>query len=368
MSKERKYGQFFTDEEMCDYVLDVVNNVKEIKGNCLEPSFGEGKFLKSIEKYNFDKLIGVEIDREHFVKYKSENNKIELFNEDFLSFDSDIMYDFILGNPPYIELCYSFYDKKSQDDIKKLYKNISNGRINLVHIFLKKCFEMLNYDGIIAFLLPSSVLTSPTYKKIRKEIFENFNIEFLKEDVNFKGVAIKVSLLIIRKNKKNDNFFFVNNDNYFIMENYENFKNTKTIKDYGFNVSIGEIVWNQKKDILTDDSNENILIYSNNIKYDKLDISSNRDRKQYIKSNTIKYENCIIFPRTISKKIKFHYIKKNKNMIFENHVLVLTNKNSELLDKFYLNLKSGVYDKLLNSFFNSSNLTKSELLSLPLEV
>jgi hypothetical protein len=55
-------------------------------------------------------------------------------------------------------------------------------------------------------------------------------------------------------------------------------------------------------------------------------------------------------------------------MIFENHVLVLTNNNLELLDKFYFNLKSGSYDKLLNSFFNSSNLTKSELLSLPLEV
>jgi adenine-specific DNA-methyltransferase len=227
---------------------------------------------------------------------------------------------------------------------------------------------MLNDDGIIAFLLPSSVLTSPIYKKIRKEIFDNYTIEFLKEDINFKGVAIKVSLLIIRKNKKNNNFFFVNNDNYFIMENYSNFKNTKTIKDYGFDVSIGEIVWNQKREILTDDSSKNLLIYSNNIKFDSLDISSNRDRKQYIIHDNIKHENCIIFPRTISKKIKFHYVRNNKNMIFENHVLVLTNKNLELLDKFYINLKSGLYDKLLNSFFNSSNLTKSELLSLPLDV
>jgi tRNA1(Val) A37 N6-methylase TrmN6 len=368
MSKEGKYGQFFTEKEMCDYVLELVNNIKKIGGNCLEPSFGDGEFIKSLEKYNFEKLDGVEIDNKHYNKYNSNNKKIEVFNKDFLDFNSDITYDFIVGNPPYIELCYSFYSKNEQDKIKKLYKNISNGRINLVHIFLKKCFNMLNYDGIIAFLLPSSVLTSPIYKKIRKEIFDNYTIEFLKEDVNFKGVAIKVSLLVIRKNKTNNNFFFINNDNFFIMENYNNFKETKTIKDYGFDVSIGEIVWNQKKDILTDDSNENILIYSNNIKYDKLDISSNRDRKQYIKLDTIKHENCIIFPRTISKKIKFHYVKNNKNMIFENHVLVLTNNNSELLDKFYFNLKSGSYDKLLNSFFNSSNLTKSELLSLPLEV
>lgn len=368
MSKEGKYGQFFTDIEMCDYVLDIVDKIKKISGNCLEPSFGDGNFIRSLEKYNFDRLVGVEIDKDHFIKYKSNTDDIEIFNDDFLLFNSKIKYDFIVGNPPYIELCYSFYEKKEQEKIKKLYKNISNGRINLVHIFLKRCFDMLNDDGIIAFLLPSSVLTSPIYKKIRKEIFDNYTIEFLKEDINFKGVAIKVSLLIIRKNKKNDNFFFVNNDNYFIMKNYSNFKNTKTIKDYGFNVSIGEIVWNQKKEILTDDSSKNLLIYSNNIKFDSLDILSNRDRKQYIIHESIKHENCIILPRTISKKIKFHYVRNNKNMIFENHVLVLTNDNLELLDRFYINLKSGMYDKLLNSFFNSSNLTKSELLSLPLDV
>lgn len=366
MDNYSEYGQFFTDIEMCDYIVEKVNKIKNIEnGDCLEPSFGDGNFLRSMEKYKFKTLTGIEIDNRHFCKFETLNKNVELLNIDFLDFNNDKKYDFIIGNPPYIELCYSFYNKEKQSNIKKQYKSITNGRLNLVHIFMKKCLDMIKEDGILAFLLPSSILTSPVYKKIRKEIFDNYTIEILKEDVNFKGVAIKVSLLIIRKNKNNNNFFFINNDNFFIMENYNNFKETKTIKDYGFDVSIGEIVWNQKKDILTDDSSENILIYSNNIKYDKLDISSNRDRKQYIKLDTIKHENCIIFPRTISKKIKFHYVRNNKNMIFENHVLVLTNNNLELLDKFYSNLKSGSYDKLLNSFFNSSNLTKSELLSLP---
>lgn len=367
MNKESKYGQFFTDSEMCDYILDIVNSITEIGGNCLEPSFGEGRFIKSMEKYNFEKLIGVEIDTDQFVKYKTDNHKIELFNEDFLFFDSKLKYDFIVGNPPYIELCYSFYDKKVQENIKKLYKNISNGRINLVHIFLDRCFDMLNDNGIIAFLLPSSILTSPTYKKIRKKIFENYSIEFLKEDIKFKGVAIKVSLMILKKNKKNNKYFFINDDNYFIMENYTYFENVKTIKDYGFEVSIGEVVWNQNKDLLTEDKNQNLIIYSNNIKFDKLNITNHKEKKQYIKLDKIRHENCIIFPRTTSKKIKFYYVKNNKNMVFENHVLVITNKNKELLDKFYSNLKNGLYDKLLNSFFNSSNLTKTELLSLPFE-
>ena len=40
-------------------------------------------------------------------------------------------------------------------------------------------------------------------------------------------------------------------------------------------------------------------------------------------------------------------------------------KDLDILEKFYKNLKSGIYNELLNSFFNSSNLTKGELLSLP---
>ena len=96
---------------------------------------------------------------------------------------------------------------------------------------MSKSFELLNDDGIIAYLLPSAILTSPTYKHIRKEIYQNFNVEYIKEDVRFPNVAIKVCLLVIRKSKNNGKYFYINNDNYFLMENYLNFKQTKTLKE-----------------------------------------------------------------------------------------------------------------------------------------
>lgn len=363
-SKINQYGQFFTKSDMCKWTLDIVNDIKEIKGDLLEPSFGTGNFIDEMVKYKDTKIDAIEIDTNHFNTYK--NNSVNLFNEDFIKFMFNKKYDFIVGNPPYIEICYSFYTKPQQDFIKKEFKSISNGRINLVHIFMKKSFELINDDGVIAYLLPSAILTSPTYKYIRREIYQNFNVEYIKEDVNFPDVAIKVCLLVIRKIKNNGKYFYLNNDNYFLMENYLNFKQTKTLKDYNFNVSIGEIVWNQEKELLTDDLNNNVLIYSDNIEYDSLNLSAFRKgRKRYITDKQVKYQNCIIFPRTVSKKIKFHFVKDNQNYIFENHVLVLTNPDLDMLNKFYNNLKSGVYDELLNSFFNSSNLTKGELLSLP---
>ena len=361
-SEINKYGQFFTKKEMCKSILEIVNNIKPLIGNALEPSFGCGNFIDEINNYNLN-IDGVEIDKKYFDNYK--NIKSNLLNIDFLDFETNKQYDFIIGNPPYIEICYSFYNKEQQDLIKKKYKNICSGRINLVHIFINNSIKLLKDDGIIAFLLPSSILTSPTYKEIRKLIFEQFSIEYLKEDVKFQDVAIKVSLLIIRKNKTHNKYFYLNNDNYFITENYKQFSNTKTLKEIGFNVSIGEIVWNQHKERLTNNTDEKMLLYSTNIDVDNLSLINNRDRKQYIINQEVKYNNCIIFPRTISKKLKYFFVKNNTNYIFENHVLVLTHDDINMLEIFYNNIKNGKYDDTIFSFFNSSNLTKTEFLSLP---
>jgi adenine-specific DNA-methyltransferase len=367
--KINRYGQFFTEENLCDYVLNKINEIKSIKGNILEPSFGSGNFINNLEKYNDINLDGVEIDEMHYNNYinNNYNKNVCLHNIDFLKFNNNKKYDFIIGNPPYIELCYSFYSKEEQLILKNKYKGISNGRTNLVHFFMEKSFSLIEEDGIIAYLLPSSILTSPTYKAVRKYIYDNFNVECLIEDVLFKDVAIKVCLLVIRKKKNNGKYFFINDDNYYIMENYNKFTESKTIKDCGFNVNIGEVVWNQKKEILSNNESDQMLIYSNNIEKNKLKIGvkDNDGKKQYIKGYEIKYKNCIIFPRTVSKKIKYLFIKDNNKFIFENHVLVMTHEKIEYLEEFHSKLESGYYDDMLLSFFNSSNLTKTELLSLP---
>jgi tRNA1(Val) A37 N6-methylase TrmN6 len=167
-----EYGQFFTQKNMCESILDRVNNIKNIKGSILEPSFGCGNFIHSLSKFSDISVDAVEIDETHFEKFISEGNifnfNLNTIKMDFLEFENSKQYDFIIGNPPYIEICYSFYDKIKQEKIKKEYDGISNGRINLVHIFLKRSFDMLKSDGVIVFLLPSAILTSPTYKSIRK--------------------------------------------------------------------------------------------------------------------------------------------------------------------------------------------------------
>ena len=57
----------------------------------------------------------------------------------------------------------------------------------------------------------------------------------------------------------------------------ELYNNSNTLFDSGFNVSVGNIVWNQCKKELTDDNEKTLLIYSSDITNNKLSI------KQYSK-------------------------------------------------------------------------------------
>ena len=115
MKDINKYGQFFTHEELCKSVIETINNIKGINGNILEPSFGSGNFINEIVKYSSN-IDALEIDVNHFNKYT--NKMVNLINSDFLKYETNKKYDFIIGNPPYIELCYSFYSKKEQEIIK----------------------------------------------------------------------------------------------------------------------------------------------------------------------------------------------------------------------------------------------------------
>ena len=67
------------------------------------------------------------------------------------------------------------------------------------------------------------------------------------------------------------------------------YNNSKTLFDLGFNVNVGNIVWNQCKKDLTDDNNKTHLIYSSDITNNKLSIKkySNKEKKNYIDKKEI---------------------------------------------------------------------------------
>ncbi len=79
-------------------------------------------------------------------------------------------FDAIIGNPPYVDI--KWMDKFLVEFYFKKYKTCSN-RINLYAVFVEKALFMLGKNWKFSFIIPSSVITQPSYKELRKHILEN---------------------------------------------------------------------------------------------------------------------------------------------------------------------------------------------------
>ena len=110
-------------------------------------------------------------------------------------------------------------------------------------------------------------------------------------DDNYIETQQETIIIIVRNNKdisKNHNYyleigkFTIFGEPNNIEKLKELYVNSHTLNDLGFKVSVGNVVWNQCKKNLTNDSDKTLLIYSSNIKNKKLEIKKylNEDKKK----------------------------------------------------------------------------------------
>ena len=112
-------GGYYTPKPLADSIvklfIDDVNegNIKSV----LEPSAGDGIFIKSIQNYlNLDKIDNItavellEEEAEKIKKITHNDNTFNVMNTDFMEFYDQVAlkekYDLIIGNPPYIRYQY----------------------------------------------------------------------------------------------------------------------------------------------------------------------------------------------------------------------------------------------------------------------
>ena len=94
--KKNKYGQYFTPNEIAEFMVSLSNASASSK--VLEPSCGEGVFIDILKKKGYNNICAYEIDKSlgkkfDFIKYES-----------FVSAVIKDKYDLIIGNPPYIRM------------------------------------------------------------------------------------------------------------------------------------------------------------------------------------------------------------------------------------------------------------------------
>lgn len=374
IKKRKKLGQYFTPKSIRELLLSKLP--KKDNADILDPACGSGEFLLSCKKYFKNPILyGFDIDKKLInISSKLVKNAI-IKNFDFLNIDiNKKKYDYIIGNPPYFEL-------KLNEEIKKKYFDIIKGRVNIFSLFIKTGLDLLKDGGYLAYVVPPSMNNGAYFSKLREYIIKNSSLEYLHiidGADNFHLANQKVMLIILKKtnSKKSSKYIFKKNgitifteDKKFLNNAYEN---TVSLKDIGYTVKTGSIIWNEHKEKLTNDKNNStLLIWASNINNGKIIIGYTKGKPQYIKniSNDLIIKSRVVVVNRITGSSKDINIKaaivNEKEFVCENHVNViypLKNANCNYsLEDIFKALQDKTNIKVMRLISGNTQISKTEL-------
>ena len=113
-----------------DCIQNFINNYGNINGKVLEPSAGNGHITEIVKKNGKIIITSLELREEEIDNLKAISDEVII--GDFLKFETDEKFDYIIGNPPY----------------------------SLAQEFLEKCFEVASENTKIIMLLRTNFLES----------------------------------------------------------------------------------------------------------------------------------------------------------------------------------------------------------------
>lgn len=373
--KEKKNnGIFFTPKSIINKNLELLQPYMKNINNILEPSCGSCEYIISIlSRYKNKNITGIELNENIYEKIKElDINNTELLNENFLEYEGK-KYDLIIGNPPYYVL------KKNK--VNKKYWEYITGRPNIFLLFIIKSLELLNDDGILSFILPNNFKNSIYYNKLREYIDDNLKIINIEDcnDSSYLETKQDTFIFIIQKKKSRNKKYTLKRNNNIIFNTKSNIKrikqlyeNSKTLSELNFKAYVGNVVWNQCKDILTSDKNKTRLLYSSNIKDNKIVDKEYKDplKKNYIDKKGIR-DIILVINRGYGKgKYKFNYclINVDYDYLIENHLIgIRYNKkiSKKNLIKKYEKLIISLNDKrtreFIDIYFENNAINTNEL-------
>lgn len=154
MYNVEQLGQVFTPQ----YIVAEMLQLRRNEGTVLEPSSGEGAFVKNIPN-----CTGIEIDAEHCNGHS--------INIDFFDYSVENKFDTIIGNPPYVR-----YKDILPETKNKFRSNLFDQRTNLYLFFIEKCINHLTENGELIFITPRDFLKATSSIKLNNFIYNNGTI------------------------------------------------------------------------------------------------------------------------------------------------------------------------------------------------
>lgn len=216
IDKER--GAVFTKQPVVDFMLDLIGYTPSLplyERRILEPSFGGARFLltavdrllaswrahSEASDYSelLDALRAVELDtetyeavkrhlREHLVEQgfsEFEAAKLAeawLVQGDFLWAELDGLFDFVIGNPPYVR------QELIPDESLVAYRAAFStmvGRADLYVAFIERCLDLLAPQGRLSFICADAWVRNEYGRALRRKVASEFH---MREYVDMYGV------------------------------------------------------------------------------------------------------------------------------------------------------------------------------------
>ena len=227
---KQSLGQYFTTNiELKEIVYKfILNNPTHI----LEPSIGQGDLVTFIT----NKLINVTFDMYEIdtkIKLLENIDKNNIIYGDFMNQKITKTYKTIIGNPPYVKT------KKR----------------NLYIDFIEKCYNLLDDDGELIFIIPSDFFKLTSASKLLNTMMINGSFTHIYHPHNeklFDGANIDIIIFrynknnsIIKKVLYNDELKYIINSDGLITFNDININNNIMFKDY-FDIYVGIVNGNEK--------------------------------------------------------------------------------------------------------------------------
>ena len=376
-NEKKRFGIFFTPKNIILDCIDFILNLIT-PNTILEPSCGSGEFVKELnEKLHLKDIDAIEYnesiyDRLQHVEWGAQNT-ITTFELDYLKYKTDKKYDLIIGNPPY------FVMKKG--DVDKKYNTYYSGRPNIFILFIVKSLELLNENGILSFVIPKSFVNCVYYNKLRTYINDNYTILkiFEYEKSKFIDTEQETITLIIQKKKGDNNDYVLIKDDIVlfntpekIIQLKEYYRDSTTLKQLDFEAKVGTVVWNQVKNKLTNDDSNTLLIYSSDIKNNKLSIQKykNEAKKNYIQQKGTKDLMLVINRGYGNAKYNFTYclLDMEREYLVENHLLCIKSKKKiekkalrEKYNKIIKSMNNDKTKKFIGLYFGNNAINTTEL-------
>lgn len=145
---KNKLGQYFTPMPVCDFMVSLSGASKDAK--VLEPSSGAGAFLDSLERAGYENVHAVEIDSD-----LAKHPKYKVSNMSFLSYEPDIKFDLVIGNPPYIRWKDLADEQKAEISSHRIFGGAVNSLSDYLVPFIMLSVEHLSTGGELIFITPS---------------------------------------------------------------------------------------------------------------------------------------------------------------------------------------------------------------------